>query len=291
MKYYTKEWYNLSQQHDYHDDLRISEKAEVFSEEYYQNLYKRRLNKFLRFEKLRSKLTVDDIYGVESGKDDFNVVVEDSEMTKEERLQVAEDIKKRILDARANYAADVYDEKQLIRLCENSHKSHITQLMNTLPKEILENVVDIRVLALGITTKAIKKDIRMWCRKNSKETKCISCEYQKVLESNMNVVGIDILRNYGFHDCKIVSTECRNGNFIIELDSEGGFSSVNKVIFHNCSIIEKEGNLQGATWLYEEIYPSSTENGNEYHALIQYESGELAYLTVAALGIEFERGK
>ena len=145
MKYYTKEWYNLCQQCGYHYDLRISDKAAVFSDKYYQTLYKRKINEFLRSAKRRSELTADDIYGIDSGRDDF----------------------------------------------------------------------------------------------------------------------------------------------IIELDSSGGFTNIDKVIFKNYSILEKQGDLQGAVWLYQEIYPNNV--GNEYHALVIRNDGELAYLTVVASDIEFKR--
>lgn len=255
MKYYTKEWYNLCQQCSYHYGLRISDKAAVFSDKYYQTLYKRKLNEFLKSEKRMSELTADDI-------------------------------RKQMLDARANFVPPIYNEEELIRTMEDNHKSYIEELKNIIPTEILENIVDIRVFALGITTKSVKKDIRTWCRKNSKEIKRISEEYRKVHELNMNDIGIDILRTYGFHDCRIIGLECNGDDFIIELDTSGGFTYIDKVIFKNYSILEKEGELQGAIWLYQEIYPTSV--GNEYHALVQRNDGELAYLTVVASDIEFE---
>ena len=287
MKYYTKEWYNLCQQCGYHYNLKISDKAAVFSDKYYQSLYKRKLNEFLRNMKRRSELTADDIYGIDSGRDDFKVVVEDSGMTKEECLQVAEGIRKQMLDARANFVPEIYDEEELIRLNKYYHQSQVEQLKNTLPTEILETIVDIRVFALGITTKSVKKEIRMWCRQNNKETDRISKEYSKVLELNMNDIGIDIIRKYGFHDGSIVRTEYNGDDFIIELSPV--FTSIGRVIFKNCSILEKEGDLQDAIWLYEEIYPSHV--GNEYHALVLRKDGELAYLTVVASDIEFEKIK
>lgn len=289
MKYYTKEWNNLCQQCDYHYNLRISDKAAIFSDKYYQTLYKRKLNKFLRSQKRQSELTADDIYGIDSGKDDFKVIVESSGMTKEECLQVAEGIRKDILDARANFVPTIYDEEELIRISKDNHKSQIEYLKNIIPTEILKNIVDIRVFALGVTTKSVKKDIRMWCRQNSKEAERISKEYRKVLELNMNDIGIDIIRKYRFHDCRIVHTEYNGDDFIIELDSSGGFTSIDKVIFKNYAVLEKEGDLQDAIWLYEEIYPSNI--GNEYHALVVRKDGELAYLTVVALDIEFKKIK
>lgn len=94
MKYYTKEWYNLCQQCSYHYGLRISDKAAVFSDKYYQTLYKRKLKEFLKSEKRMSELTADDI-------------------------------RKQMLDARANFVPPIYNEEELIRTMEDNHKSYI----------------------------------------------------------------------------------------------------------------------------------------------------------------------
>ncbi|MBQ7083932.1 MAG: hypothetical protein IJM95_01630, partial [Anaerotignum sp.] len=62
-------------------------------------------------------------------------------------------------------------------------------------------------------------------------------------------------------------------------------SDVKKVIFKNYKILEQDGYLLGATWLYQEVY--AVEGGNEYHGLLWKDGGKLAYLTVFAEEIEF----
>ena len=287
MKYYTKEWYNLVQHCSHHYGLKVSHSAQNFSEEYYQKLYNKKLNKYLKSEKRQSELTVDDVYGVESGKEGFKVVIKSNDMTEEECLREAEEIQKEILEARAAFVPSIYDEKESIEAFNDGHKSHIDDLKNTLPEEILKNIVDIRVFSLGIASKYVKKAVRKWCENNDKEVKRILDECGKTLTLNSNAIGEDIITNYMFHDREITSVTYTEDEFIIELDNAGGFTDIDKVIFKNYSIIEKDENLKGAIWLYEEIYP--TNSGNEYHALLWGNKGKLLYLTVVASDIEFQK--
>ena len=50
MKYLTKEWYDTMQKTGLHLLLKVSKKAEVFSEEFFRELYEREENKWLNLE-------------------------------------------------------------------------------------------------------------------------------------------------------------------------------------------------------------------------------------------------
>jgi len=56
MNYFTKEWYELCQKTSAHLCLEEDEKAEIFSEEYFHQLYNRKLKEWLDLqEKVISK--------------------------------------------------------------------------------------------------------------------------------------------------------------------------------------------------------------------------------------------
>ena len=55
MKYFTKEWYEAMQNTDYHRDLKVSKKAESFSEEYFKKLYKKEETTWLKERKDETK--------------------------------------------------------------------------------------------------------------------------------------------------------------------------------------------------------------------------------------------
>lgn len=51
MKYLTKKWYQTMQKTDMHIPLKVSKKAETFSEEYYNELYKQEERQFIKWQK------------------------------------------------------------------------------------------------------------------------------------------------------------------------------------------------------------------------------------------------
>ena len=50
MKYFTKEWYELSQKTSFHLHLEEEKKAATFSEDYFQQLYNIELNNWLTLQ-------------------------------------------------------------------------------------------------------------------------------------------------------------------------------------------------------------------------------------------------
>ena len=51
MKYFTKEWYEMCQNSNWHLNMSVSKNAEEFSEEYYKDLYTRRRRAFVKEQK------------------------------------------------------------------------------------------------------------------------------------------------------------------------------------------------------------------------------------------------
>ena len=66
---------------------------------------------------------------------------------------------------------------------------------------------------------------------------------------------------------------------------EPAISDVKKVVFKNYKILEQDGYMIGADWLYQEVHPA--EGGKEYHGLLWKKDGKIGYLTVFAEDIEF----
>lgn len=284
MKFYTKEWYELCQKCGYHLLLKINNNAEAFSDEYYQKLYQRKLYTFLNMEKEISAMSADDVFGAETADPNFIVRVENDRLTPEEQTKVAEDIKKQILKAREAYSPKAYDEATLTEQFQVNHENRIALLKKDLPSKILDMVADIRILALDVASKKVKREIRTWCRANRKQIEIPPKAYRNYLSKNAKCIGLDIVDKFSFHDSKIVSTHMTGSDFEITLDPSG-YTEVNTIIFRNSKIIEQNSDLTGAWWLYEEIYPA--DGGNEYHILVQCANGRPAYLTVFAADVDF----
>ena len=164
------------------------------------------------------------------------------------------------------------------------HEKTVTRMEESLPLEIRAEVADIRVLALDIATKEVRQKLKAWCEGNMKQMRDVQDTYWKqVCPERKDAVGEEIQKNFNFHDAKIKAMELKPDTLAFKMD--GCADDVKKVIFKNYKILEQDGYLLGAEWLYHEVY--AAEGGNEYHALLMKKDGKLAYLTVFAEEIEF----
>lgn len=162
------------------------------------------------------------------------------------------------------------------------HEETVKRMEESIPQTILAEVADTRVLALDIATKEVRQKLKAWCEGNMQEMHRVQKEYwEEVCPAQKDAVGEEIQKNFRFHDAVIRSMEMKGEELSFRLDA----SDVKKVIFKNYKILEQEGYLLGATWLYEEVY--AVEGGNEYHVLLWKAGGKTAVLTVFAEGIVF----
>jgi len=162
------------------------------------------------------------------------------------------------------------------------HEDMVKRMEENIPQNILAEVADTRVLALDIATKEVRQKLKAWCEGNMKEMHRVTDLYWKqVCPELKDAVGEEIQKNFNFHDAVIRSMEMKEGTLTFRMED----SDVKKVIFKNYKILEQDGYLLGATWLYQEVY--AVEGGNEYHGLLWKNGGKLAYLTIQAEDIEF----
>ena len=209
MKYFTKEWYTNGQYLLAYESLRVSKKAEVFSEEYFNKLYKKRLKEKMAF------------FG---GFDDY-------------------------------YNESVFQE------CFNHD---LEELKEMLPDELLAKISDLRVLALNIASSDNYRWFKQYCKQKENEIYAISRAYQAHYDKIVNLLP-DVLEEMHMHDCKVVNNHFYKGDFIMDIDSSGGFYFMSRLVFKNAKIIESDINLDGVRWLYDEIY--ITDTGYEMHIL------------------------
>lgn len=269
MRYLTKEWYELSQQCDYHLLVKVSEKAAAFSEGYYQQLRKRKLRAFLKDQERSSRtpgiLTIATMENADPGPGTEKMVEEG--LLKREYLRQYPDGTEEGTDE--EIMPIPYDEERETKLFQVYQERQISKLQGGLPPEILREVADIRVLAFNVATKEVKKAIRTWCLKNLKEVNRIAGQYPWIKELH---------DGFSFHDDVLLSIQQKEDELVLRLEQFGS------VIFHDFRILEQDDDLERAWWLYEEVYPA--ENGNEYHVLLQRKGGQIAYLTILARKIE-----
>ncbi|WP_127539528.1 DUF4085 family protein [Paenibacillus illinoisensis] len=285
MKYLTKEWYELCQRTHLHFGMRVHSGAQQMDEELYHRLYKRKEKEHVKFQ--RDVYNVDPRFMLEqdgavlvraeefiSGDD----VSEEDTMVYHMPAEEREHIEKLIADYDARPPFDELGSKQEFKSnlewnCENK----IAQL----PKEIYDQIADIRVFSLGYCTKEVMQQLKKQSKLNDAQMQLISKEYR---EAQLAEPIPEHIRNQvHFHDCTVTEL-VSDSDLVIRFDTRGGFTNLNKITFIAPEIIKQEGDIVGMYWLYHELY--CIENGYEIHML--FDGEEMSELIIQCQDIVVE---
>ncbi len=261
MRYFTKEWYQRMQNGCLHVLLLPINKADNFSEEYFQKVYKRQEKQQIDMEKSCFEMwNHEKIYENYKGK-----TLKKRLKWKEEYLQNDDEFKLAI------------DESK--KLFKDVYNIVLKNLENNLPKEIKSQVADIRLLALNRCTPKVKTIITKFCENNNKFVHESIEKYYEESEQSFVNNSTEIVKKLNFHDGEIYSFEVKENDFIItisDLDSVSGYS---EITFKKYKLIGEDANIQNATWLYEEIY--KREYGYEFHVLLTKEDTLIEFGIIA----------
>lgn len=173
----------------------------------------------------------------------------------------------------ALYKRRSQNEFYLRQINENSfrliYESIVNSLNANLPFGIRQEIADIRVLALGVTTKEMKRRLEKFNRMQIAEMDRPSQEYSRVykrISHNLkSLTNID-LDYFSFHDSRILSTHFDNSDFIIELESDYEPVELLQLVMKNARIIKNEDQYITAWWIYDEMYP--VDDKIELHVLL-----------------------
>ena len=283
MKYLTKEWYYGNK--NICLDLEVDTKAEKLSEEYYKELYNSKLNSFLEEEKEVSEMdyepeTWEDIQIM----DDEGNIISAREVMSEEEFEA---LRQQLLEEEQNQQdveIEPYDEEASTNDFLEMHQDEIEELKENLPKEILDEVADIRVLALGVATEKVKDLVDKYSHECEMKFEKPFNEYNKHWYSISDKVPANIKENYNFHDCRILDIKKEGNDIVFELDNSGGFTNINKIIYKDAEILENNF-VEGCYWVYDEMY--LCDKGYEFHIAVDGENG-YNYITLTASDVTFE---
>ena len=289
MKYFTKEWQN-----NYKDiclELEVSLKAGRFSEKYYQDLYNAKLIEFLEEEKEMSEMedgeNEEDLWNeIHFFDDNGNLVNARDVMTEEEFEKLREEILENERQSMEDYEEEIepYDEDKLTESFLEMHNREVEELRQKLPAEILDQVADVRVLALGKATRKVKKMIDKYCAEDDRNFEKAFENYSKYWDSISDKIPDNIKENYDFHDCMILKIKNIGDDIVFELDNGGGFTDIKRIIYKKAEMIENNF-AKDCYWMYDEIYLA--DGGFEFHISIDGENG-YDYITLKASDVEFE---
>ena len=159
------------------------------------------------------------------------------------------------------------------------HLAQVERLGRALPPEILSQVADPRVLALDVSTRGVKDALTAWCKGNWRQAERAMEDYRAWAEKVRPLVGAEVQDGFSFHDSRVAGVE-RTGDRLTLLLEPGGYSDVRRVDFLGARVLEEDGDLTGACWLYGEVHPA--EGGKEYHSLLWKEDRTLCLTVFAA---------
>lgn len=290
MKYYTKEWCDLCGKCGYQYDLTPSPSAKRKSESFFQSLYNRKLEESLKAAEALSKMTAEEYFGaapeaLTTMDDDGNVHNLADVMDPEEYRRMTDKHRRRREALIRDYQPEPFDREANTAQFRAEWEATMAELSAVLPQKILDQVADLRVLALGVSTKEVKRDIARFCKENEAKVEKANQDYAAFLERKQNRYPDALMEHYGFQDCVVTGLEWQGTDLVLHLNNELSFCQVNTVIWHQAEILEEEPGLVGSEWFREEIYPE--EGGFAFHNLLETEDGTPIYFTLRAAGVDF----
>lgn len=249
MKYLTKEWYELCQRTELYFDMEIIKGAKVYDEALYLRLYKKKEREFVkmqhdfydldpRFLLEQEGSTLYPLHKLINGE----VITEDElivyHMTTDER----EDIHNKIDAYDMRQPFDVQKFRDEFRYNQVAYKIRDTK--KTLPHDLLQQIADIRVFALGYCAEVVLDQLKKISAANEEKVTFVSEEYSKTQKSEN--IPQDIKESFGFHDCKVTELIV-DYNIIMQFDTRGGFTDLNKITFVTAEVIKHEEHIVGST--------------------------------------------
>lgn len=286
MKYLTKEWYELCQRSYLHLGMKVVKGASVYNEELYDRLYKKEENDFVRLQ--RQCYDSDPRVMLEDDGKVYKplMILFNGEMFEEDEtvyqmpIEEKERIQKLIEEFDVRPPFDEAKCKEEFHDIQENFK--IKQVKEKVPMELINQIADIRLFALGYCTRKVLKQLERISYENEIKVNSISEECMTAQQAEE--IPQSIREAFGFHDCRITEFIV-DKDIIIRLNTQGGFTDLNKITFVSSEIIKEDKFMVGSVWIYNELY--RTELGYEVHILC--ESNELSELVIRCKDIVIEK--
>ncbi len=264
MRYMTKEWYETLQKTSFHLNLKVSKKAGTYSEDYFKKLYKQKENEWLRLWSSVFEISLEGAI-----LKDFNeqyadeMSLENSEFEKIKRKYIEQHKQEYI---KSGKISEFNPEQEKLKF-KQSLRRNIEDLKQELPEDILQNVADIRVLALQVASREVKQKITKYCKQNEKKVNSAIVAYQKEYSKQFQENEPGFVSELFLHDCTLLSCRKKGNDIVMTVDSSNGFTDISEIRMINCNVIKQDALLYGAWCLYEEVYKSGDRF--EIHFLFQ----------------------
>ena len=163
----------------------------------------------------------------------------------------------------APYLGKTFDPKVETRRFAQNYVDKKRRLLSDLPQEILNKVADVRVLALGYCTECVYALSQEFLEKNRVAYRSVIQAYDDYINSELKDIPFI---NENFHDGVVKSLRRKGNALVLEFDDPEGALSHGRIVFRNATVLQQDGRLCGAYWLYKELYKNA--GGYEIHALL-----------------------
>ncbi len=173
-------------------------------------------------------------------------------------------------------SASQYDKDATRREFESNYKENLEFVKANLPSDILDDVKDIRVLALGSATNDIAMRITRFCGKKNRLCEAVSRDYDNASEEADELVGADASRSLiSLVGSEIISFSGNGLGDAVLLFSSDGVEK--RLVLKDAALIESDGELSGSCVIKHELLIAEG-GGFEFSMLVL--SGDSSLLTV-----------
>lgn len=274
MRCFTEEWYQVAQFMDFYENLEESEQAAVFSEAYFQELYASREADMLEMQKLLPGMAFEEMCGI---SEEMFSEFEDAATQYQQVKETFEHMKKN---------RGPFDEVKEKENFAAFFQGQIRTLQENLPPEILNEVADIRVLALGAATAPVIEEITMFCEACQDAVYEIEENYSKYWDKFLKTHPDSFVQDFSLQDSVILNLEQAEDQIVLHMDCALSTTKCSAIHLHHAKLGTCEELPERAQWLMDELYE---ENGiYELHILMAQHEDESALreLTIQAEQIQ-----
>lgn len=295
MKYFTKEWYRLTQGQSYTVGMKKIPDKEYTDGEI-EAFYGKALKDMIKREKRDYDTPPDfSLYDVLlEGDFDPNEWLSVNEETGEakrpkDKEEILASVEKEREEAETAFKArPPFDEEEAKKTFCSAYRNKLKYASDNFPLWVTEEA-DRRLLALDLLPESVYQKLREEEKANKRRTDAVVHAAKRKLSKQD--IPQDIMGDFNFHDGEIRRFYKRGKNRILEIIPDGVFVEEEapafvRITFFNAEVLENEaGRLASSAWLYDEIY--RLEDGYEVHVLLV--KSDLQYLTLRCKDIAVER--
>ncbi len=186
---------------------------------------------------------------------------------------------------RAAKSSHAYFDKDATRKeFADNYRENLEFVKKNLPEDILCDVKDIRVLALGSATHDIAMRITRFCGKKNRQCESIERSYENDSEAADEALGSHANALLSLNGSQISSlSHCENGDILLSYSSNG--ESTASLRLKNTELTEGAENIEGMAVVRHEVLLS--EKGFEFSLLLLSDDSSLhtvAYIASEIIG-------